>query len=187
MLAEELVVIDADSALWDTVRPLLDAALRLEQNGPDYSWHGWNKQQVDAFLKRLPSTCSLIAGVWETASPEESNIVGDEKLVLGVVCEVVEGEIRSVRTFEALSEAGLKPARELEPGLDDALEIMRAAGDSIAPVAWALFTDRATWNEWIFDVPAGSGSINKGAMLAAFARQGRCVLLGTQAAHQHCR
>lgn len=41
---EELVVLDAESTLWKAVRPLLDVALRLEQDGA-YVWHGWNKQQ----------------------------------------------------------------------------------------------------------------------------------------------
>ena len=64
VLAEELCVLDGDSALWRPARPLLDAALRLEQNDDTYSWHGWNKQQIIAFLDQLPQKCSLVVGVW---------------------------------------------------------------------------------------------------------------------------
>ena len=49
-------------------------------------------------------------------------------------------EVRSIRTFEALIAAGLKPIKQLEPSYEEALEIMRAARVQIAPVAWALFT-----------------------------------------------
>ena len=192
VLAEELLVLDGDSALWQPVRPLLDAALRLEQNDDTYSWHGWNKRQVNNFLQNLPPRCSLIVGVWES-----ENDVGEgaaferEPLVLGVVCEVVEGEVHSIRTFEALATAGLKPTDQLEPGIEDALEIMRQAKIQVAPVAWALFTDRTTWNEWLLadDADGGDGEdggvIGKGALLSSFSSKGRCVLMGSQAAHHH--
>lgn len=172
MLAEELRVLDGDSALWRPVRPLLDAALRLEQNDDTYSWHGWNKQQITAFLDRLPPRCSLVVGVWETEAgmPEE--------LALGVVCEVVNGEVHSLCTFQALTSAGLK--RELEPGIDDALEIMRAARRLVAPVAWALFMEKSAWDEWLFAGGDDGAVVDKGELLANFARQGRCVLLGGQ-------
>ena len=181
MLAEELIVLDADSSLWRTAHPLLDVALRLEQNDASYSWHGWNKQQMSDFLKNLPPQCSLVIGVWETmGDPLEQEV-----LWLGVVCEVVEGEVCSIRTFEALSAAGLKSARQLEPGIEDALEIMRVARAQVAPVAWALFTDKATWDEWLFASDDDGGISDKGEILAAFARRGRCVLLGSQATQHH--
>src|SRR5215469_5985816 len=75
VLAEELRVLDGDSPLWLPARPLLDAALRLEQNTGTYSWHGWNKQQITTFLDRLPPRCSLVVGVWET-SPGEAGMPG---------------------------------------------------------------------------------------------------------------
>src|SRR5438552_929145 len=126
VLTEELVVIDGDSQLWRAARPLLDVALRLEQNDDIYSWHGWGKEQIDIFLKNLPHMCSLVLGVWETMPVSEDESGQErEELRLGIVCEVVEGKVRSIRTFEALTAAGLKPVNELEPGIDDALEIIR--------------------------------------------------------------
>ena len=88
MLADELVVLDGDSQLWRAARPLLDAALRLDQHNDTYSWHGWDKQQMSRFLKNLPSPCSLIVGVWETKSTEDGTAEREE-LALGIVCEVV--------------------------------------------------------------------------------------------------
>jgi hypothetical protein len=182
VLAEELAVLDADSSLWPAARPLLDIALRLEQNDDSYSWHGWNKEQISRFLKSLPTSCSLIIGVWEIGETE-GDPIGQENLTLGVICEVVEGEISSVRTFEALVAEGLKPIKQLEPGFEDALEIMRLARIQVAPVAWALFTDKATWDEWLFADGENETVIDKGELLATFARQGRCVLMGNQATH----
>ena len=150
MLAEELLILDGESPLWQVVRPILDAALRLEQNDDAYSWHGWSKQQISAFLQSLPPRCSLVVGVWEAEDEVRCRRCFEhEPLVLGVVCEVVAGEVCSIRTFEALAADGLKPAQQLEPGIEDALEIMRHAKKQVAPVAWALFTDRTTWNEWL--------------------------------------
>jgi hypothetical protein len=92
-----------------------------------------------------------------------------------------------------LTSSGLKPTKELEPGFEDALEIMRAARAQVAPVAWALFTDKMTWNEWVFaiaendrkDNGVSDNVMDKGELLATFARQGRCVLMGSQTAHHH--
>ena len=179
MLAEELIVLDVDSSLWRTARPLLEVTLRLEQNDASYSWCGWNKLQMSDFLKKLPPRCSLVIGVWETMG----DTTEQEVLLLGIVCEVIEGEVCSIRTFEALTGAGLKTPRQLEPGIEDALEIMRVVRAQVAPVAWALFTDKATWDEWLFASADDGGIINKGEMLAALARQGRCVLLGSRSAH----
>ncbi|HLZ63484.1 MAG TPA: hypothetical protein VKR06_41655 [Ktedonosporobacter sp.] len=183
MLTEEVSIYDTDSPLWNAVRPLLDAALRLEQGDESYVWHGWSKQQVHAFLKNVPSHCTLLAGVWETSISEDAQ--EQEVLVLGCLCEVLDGEICSVRTFEALEEAGLPPVKELEPGFEHALEIMRAAKKQVAPVAWALFTDKATWNEWLFADNGDGTVIDKGELLTLLAHQGRCVLLGNQTMHQH--
>src|SRR5256885_1902158 len=143
-----MVVLDADSPLWSAARPLLEAALRLEQRDDNYSWYGWNKRQINAFLEGLPPSCSLVVGVWETSLAED-DAIEHEALMLGVVCEVVAGEVCSIRTFEALTAFGLGPAKSLEPGIDDALEIMRIVKTQVAPVAWALFTDKATWDEWL--------------------------------------
>jgi hypothetical protein len=185
VLTEDVAVLDADSPSWDAVRPLLDAALRLEQAGNTYVWHGWQKRRVEAFLKALPAHCSLLVGVWGT-SMREQDAQEQEILVLGCICEVVDGEICSVGTFEALAEAGLRPVQELEPGFEHAYEIMRATKSQIAPAAWALFTDKVTWDEWFFaNHENGSGAIDKGEVLTSLARRGRCVLIGTQTAHHH--
>ena len=136
--------------MWQAVRPILDAALRLDRNDDVYSWHGWSKQQISAFLRSLPLRCSLVVGVWEAEDAGRADGAFEhELLVLGVVCEVVAGEVCSIRTFETLAADGLKPAHQLEPGIEDALEIIRHAKKQVAPVAWALFTDRTTWNEWL--------------------------------------
>ena len=192
MLAEELVVIDGDAPLWVAARPFLDAALRLELNGDGYTWHGWNKEQMEVFLLTLPSHCSLVVGVWEILEDVDTS-AEQELLSMGVVCEIVDGEVHTIRTFDALTSSGLKPTKELEPGFEDALEIMRAARTQVAPVAWALFTDKMTWNDWVFAVAGDDGVVNgvdkdvidKGELLATFARQGRCVLMGSQTTHRH--
>ncbi len=158
MLAEELLVLNAASPLWNAARPLLDVALRLEQYDESYTWCGWNKQQISSFLKSLPKKCSLVVGV----------------------CEVW-----SIRAIEALAEAGLKAVEHLEPGVDDALEIMRVVRTQVAPVAYALFTDKAAWDEWLFAADGEGSIVNKGDILASLAQQGRCVVLGSQTAHHH--
>jgi len=184
VLAEELVVLDAASPLWRTASPLLDAVLKLEQCDENYSLHGWNKQQMSSFLERLPQKCSLVVGVWETALAGD-DAMGHEALVVGVVCEVVAGEVQTIRTFDALNEAGLKLSGSLEPGIDDAIEIMSAARIQVAPVAWALYTDKATWDEWLFGNSDEKGVVDKGEALAEYVRQGRCVIMGSQTVHYH--
>lgn len=187
MLAEELPVFDGDSPLWRAARPFLDAALLLEQNDDSYCWHGWNKRQINTFLASLPPACSLVAGVWDILVQEEQDggAVERELLTLGIVCEVAAGEVVSIRTFNALTFASLKPVEQLEPGFGDAGELLRVVKTEVAPVAWALFTDRATWNEWIFADSEEGHVIDKGALLATFAQQGRCVLMGTQTIRHH--
>jgi hypothetical protein len=182
VLAEELSVIDADSPLWGRMRPLLDIVLRLEQDDT-WVWHGWSKSELNAFLQSLPMHCSLVVGVWETGIDERGQ--AREQLILGGVCEVIEAKIHTIRTFEALADPDLPPVQELEPGFEHALAIMRVARIQVAPVAWALFTDRTTWEEWLFVVGDDEAEINKGDVLASFAHQGRCVLLGSQATHHH--
>jgi hypothetical protein len=175
MISEELVVLDGNSALWKAARPLLVAALRLDRRDDGYSWHGWNKEQIGVFLKQLPSRCSLVLGVWEIV-PGTSGIEECENLIIGLVCEVVDGSISSVRTFESLV---LKSVERLEPGIQDALEVMRQARMQVAPVAWALFIDKVTWETWLFAEGVDGAIIDKGELLASFVRQGRCVLLGS--------
>ena len=180
LFAEELSVLDADMPLWHTARPLLDAALRLEQNNETYSWHGWNKQQINAFLQRLPEHCTLLVGVWETvveADGKPGAALERESLGIGFVCEIVEGEVHSIRTFEALDDMSLPSIQELEPGFEHAQELMRVTKNKIAPVACALFTDKVTWDEWLFAESGDGDVIDKGGLLASFARQGRCVLM----------
>lgn len=189
MLAEELVVLDADSHWWSSVKPLLNAALRLAQGNDNDSWYGWNKQQISDFLHQLPAHCSLLVGVWDTLREEH----GEERdvLVLGCVCEVIEGEVCTIRTFEALynahipNETDLPPIEQLEPGYEHALALMRVVRKQIAPVAWALFTNKATWDEWLFSVPDNGKMVDKGEQLTKLALQGRCVLMGSQTSSHH--
>ena len=182
MLAENLSVLDTNSPLWNAARSLLDSALRLEQSDETYSWHGWKKQRIDHFLQGLPAHCTLLVGVWETVPGGEQD---RELLVLGFVCEVVEGEVCSCRTFEALNDTSLPSVQELEPGFEHARELMHSVKTQIASVAWALFTDKVTWDEWLLAPGDDGGFIDKGELLAELARQGRCVLMGTQTIQQH--
>ena len=199
MLTQDFVIVDVNSPSWSAVRPFVEAALRLEQ-GEDgsSSWHGWDRRQIEGFLQGLPSPCSLLVAVWDTegagrgedeeqgASSEEQS--AREVLALGCVCEVVGGEVRSVRTFESLQDEDLPPLEELEPGYEHALALMRVVRRLVAPVAWGLFTDRQTWNEWVLqDCPSGNDSVgvDKGKLLAELALQGRCVLMGSQTSHHH--
>lgn len=181
MLAEELLVLNGTDTLWQTARPLLDAALRLAQQDETYIWHGWQKASIQTFLAALPSPCSLVVGVWDTL-PATGTQPAQDRLVLGVVCEVVQGTVRALSTFESLVAAGLKPMDELEISMDDALEIMHYARRQVAPVAWALFTEQTAWNEWLFASAEDGGALDKGALLAELAHRGRCVLMGSQAA-----
>jgi hypothetical protein len=182
VLAEDFVIIDPNASLWNAIRPLLDSALRLEREEKSYTWHGWRKEPIEAFLKRLPAHCTLLVGVWdaEGMAGETDDAQEREILVLGYICEVREGEICSLRTFEALADAdiSLPPARELEPGYQHAIELMRATRMQVAPIAWALFTDRATWNQWLL------AEDDKGELLASLTQQGHCVLMGSQTSHQ---
>ena len=181
MLAEEFVVVDGASPLWATARPLLDVALQLEQQDDSHVWHGWTKRQIVAFLQRLPTHCSLLVGVWQEEGQTQS-----ETVKLGCVCEVKNGEVCSLRTFAALDDGTLPPVEQLEPGYQHALAIMRVVRGQVAPVAWALFTDKRTWDEWLFAEGADGHAIDKGELLAELARQGRCVLMGSQTAkHPH--
>ena len=181
VLAEELLVLNSEGALWQQARPLLDAALRLEQQDDTYVWHGWQKDQIRAFLSTLPSPCSLVVGVWDTLAATSSR-PAQEQLVLGAVCEVVQGTVCSICTFENLVAAGLKPIAELEIGMEDALEIMHYARRQVAPVAWALFIERTAWDEWLFTSSENGGALDKGELLGKLADKGRCVLMGSQAA-----
>jgi hypothetical protein len=193
VLTEDFVIVDANSPSWSAIKPYVEAALRLEQNEGPSTWHGWDKQQIDSFLQGLPSPCSLLVAVWETDDAVERNIHGHstrEMLVLGCVCEVVAGEVRSIRTFESLQDDDLPPLEELEPGYEHAFELMRVVRRLIAPVAWGLFTDKQTWNEWIFQEGNKSLSddndgitVDKGKLLTVLAQQGRCVLVGSQTKH----
>ena len=183
MLAEDLFIVDATSPLWNAVRPLVEAVLRLEQNDDNYTWYGWTKSSLQTFLSSLSGHCSLMAGVWDEQAVEEKT--GHEPLVLGCVCEVVEGVVRSIRTFDALAQADLPPTALLEPGYEHAQALMRAARAHVAPVAWALFTDKTTWDEWLFTTSNNRVELDKGEMLAAFVQQGRCVLMGSQTLQLH--
>lgn len=186
MLAEEFVVLNADSPLWNAVQPLLNAALKLEQQSESHSWHSWKKADVTTFLQSLPAHCSLLAGVWEVGESQaldEQDAQERETLILGCVCEVLDGEVRSVRTFDALPD--LPPLEQLEPGIPHALEIMRVIRVQIAPVAWALFTDKKAWDEWLYTESDEGVAVDKGDLLTSLAQQGRCVLMGSQAAHHH--
>lgn len=183
MLAEELLIIDPDAASWQAMRPLLTIALNIDQHD-EYVWHGWNKRQISSFLERLAAHATLVVAVWSTDADEQEK----EQLQLGFVCEVRGGQICTIRTFESLVGEDIPPVHELEPGAEHALAIMRRVRTKIAPVAWALFTDKATWDEWVYTDEKHRDSednslIDKGELLMALAQQGRCVLMGSQARH----
>ncbi|GAC1650627.1 MAG: hypothetical protein NVS4B12_20600 [Ktedonobacteraceae bacterium] len=173
MLAEELHVVNANAPSWQTVRPLLTIAMRLEQDDT-YVWHGWNKEQITAFLIQLPAHCTILAGVWSADDDEQQQ----GHVLFSCICEVINGEVQSMRTFEGITGEGLPTFEDLEPGFEHALAIMRVISQSIAPVAWALFTDEATWDEWMHT--GDERAIDKGKLLTSFAQQGRCVLMGSQ-------
>ena len=176
MLAEELQVVDADATSWQAVRPLLTVATRLEQD-ETYVWHGWSKGWIATFLQQLPTHCTLVAGVWSVS--EEKQL--QEQLVLSCICEVAHGEVRSVRTFAALQAKDIPAIEDLEPGFEDAAAILRVVTQTIAPVAWAIFTDKETWDEWVY---MGNERVeDKAELLVSLARQGRCVLMGSQTHH----
>ena len=195
MLTEDFVIVDVNSPSWSAIQPIIEAALRLEQNeGGSSSWHGWDKQQIEAFLQGLPSPCSLLVAVWETEDAVEDDSEGrakgqdqsmQEVFILGCVCEVVGGKVRSIRTFESLQGEDLPSLEELEPGYEHAFELMRVVRKLVAPVAWGLFTDKQTWEEWVFQAGDKPLSYDKGKLLAELAQQGRCVLMGNQTAHHH--
>ena len=176
MLAEELQVVNADAPSWQAVRPILSIALLLERDDA-YVWHGWNKAQIVALLNQLPTPCTIVAGVWSVADNEQQA----ERIVFSCVCEIVNGEVQTVRTFEALTGEDLPTIEHLEPGFEHALEIMHVVRLSIAPVAWALFTDKNTWDEWVYT--GDEQVVDKGKILTSFAQQGRCVLMGSQTQH----
>ena len=179
MIAEELIVIDSDSPLWLSTIPIFEDVLRFVQDKEVYLWNGWSKQQIQSFLNSLPSRSSLVVGVWETKAEKEGKHEY-EKLVIGLVCEVIDGEVISIRTFDALTVEGPKPSNRLEPGIDDAREIIGYSEILVAPVAWALFMEKSTWGEWLFANVDESTAVDKGQQLATFAQQGRCVLMGSQ-------
>ena len=181
MFAEELLILNGNDTLWQTARPLLDVALRLERQDDIYTWHGWHRASIQAFLAALPSPCSLVVGVWDTL-PATGTQPAQDKLVLGVVCDVAQGSVRALSTFESLVADGLKPVDELEISMEDALEIMHYARKQVAPVAWALFIEKSAWDEWLFASAEDGGALDKGELLGEFARRGRCVLMGSQAA-----
>lgn len=183
MFAEELAVLDPEASLWSPVSPLLPVALRLEQNDDNYVWHGWNKSQIQTFLQQLPTHCTLLLGVWDTVENEARE--PQERVVIGLICEVIHAEVHTIRTFEALAEPEFPPIEQLEPGYEHALALIRVVKAQIAPVAWALFTDKATWDEWLLSPSEQGEATNKGEKLASLARQGRCVLMGSQTRHHH--
>lgn len=181
MFAEEFVVVDGSSPLWAAARPLLEAALQLEGQKDSYTWHGWRKTSIDTFLQHLPAHCTLLVGVWSDEGPELQEV-----MALGCVCEVKNGEVCSLRTFAALADDVLPSIEQLEPGYQHALALVRAARIQVAPVAWALFTDKSAWNELLFSEGRDGAALDKGVLLATLAGEGRCVLMGNQATyHSH--
>lgn len=179
MLAEEFKVIDSDSTLWLSSNSLLDIVRRFEEQNEAYSWNGWNNQQIRNFLQSLPARSSIVVGVWETIA-EKDGSAESEKLVIGLICEVIHGEVYSIRTFDALSSDGLKPSNQLEPGIDDARKIILYTEKLVAPVAWALFTEKTTWDELLFSSVDNGTVVDKAQQLAALIHQGRCVIMGNK-------
>ena len=109
MLAEELIILHNEHALWQAARPLLEIALRLEQGAEDAIWHGWQKKQMNTFLATLPSPCSLVVGVWDTF-PATSTQSAQDCLVLGIVCEVMSNRCRSSKR-STLTSTSISPER----------------------------------------------------------------------------
>jgi hypothetical protein len=179
LLAKEFIVFDSDSALWLPVSTLLEIAQRFDQNDETFSWNGWRKQPIRDFLNSLPSPSSIVAGVWETI-PEKEGSPECENLVIGLICEIINGKVFSVRTFDALTVGGLKSANQLEPGIEDAREIIRQTEKLVAPVAWAIFTEKSAWDELLFAGEEDGIVVGKGQQLTTFTSQGRCVLMGSQ-------
>ena len=187
MLAEELSVVDTQSPLWTPLRSLLKEALRLDQQDTSYYWYGWNKQQIETFLQKLPTHCTLVVAVWDTSLEDgednEEKEAEQEFICIGWVAEVQEGSIKAIRTLDTFAE--LPPVQQLALGYEHALEIMRVARLQIAPVAYALFTDKHTWDDWLYTAGQQQDVTDKGALLASFAHQGRCVLMGSEVGHHH--
>lgn len=183
MLAEEFKVIDGNSPLWLSSKSLLDVAKGFEREDETYSWNGWGKQQIRKFLHSLPSRSSIVVGVWEVLCENEGH-AEHEELVVGLVCEVIDGEVRSVRTFDALKADGLKPSDQLEPGVDDAREIIQHVERVVAPVAWALFTEKATWDELLLPRVVNGTVVDKAKQFDTLIQEGRCVIMGNQTMYQ---
>lgn len=185
MLAEKLSVVDIQSPLWTPLRSLLNEALRLDQHqDTSYCWHGWNKQQIETFLQKLPVHCTLVVAVWDTSSEDAEDSKAEQELVcIGCVVEICAGSVKAIRTLDTFVE--LPPVQQLELGYEHALEIMRVARAQIAPAAYALFTDKRTWDDWLYTAGQQSDVVDKAALLASFAHQGRCVLMGSQVGHHH--
>ncbi len=179
MIAEEFMVIDDSSPLWQSCSSLMDVALRIDGSDDGYSWNGWNKQQIRNFLHSLPSKSSIVLGVWEMSCGKE-HYSEREELAIGLVFEVIDGDVYSVRTFDALKADGLKPSNQLEAGIDDAREIIRHAEKVVAPVAWALFLEKTTWDEWLFETIDIDAQADKAQQLEVMTNQGRCVILGSK-------
>ena len=180
LLAKEFRVIDETSPLWMCCSSLLDIAMCFDHSDETYSWNGWSKQQIRNFLQALPSRSSIVVGVWDTLCEKEGDTKREE-LVIGLVCEVINGEVHSIRTFDALNVDGLKPSDGLEPGIDDAREIILHTERAVAPVAWALFMEKSTWDEWLFASADENAVLEKGPQLIELAHQGRCVLMRSKA------
>jgi hypothetical protein len=120
-----------------------------------------------------------VVGVWETIS-ENAGIAESERMVIGLICEVIHGEVHSIRTFDALSANGLKPSNQLEPGVDDAREIILYTEKLVAPVSWAFFTEKTTWDALLFSSVDNGTMVDKAQQLAALIHQGRCVIMGNK-------
>ncbi len=181
MLVEDLSIVDGASPLWETMRPMLDAALRLETGDDTTVWHGWNKAQVETFLRRSPHHCCVVVAAWETLHDEQH--AERDVLRVGWVGELLDGQVCAIHTLDTLTIVGLPHIHDLEPGYEHARAIMRAVHAGIAPVAWAIFTDKTTWDEWLFATDSEGGVIDKSALLRSLSQQGRCVLLGSQVGH----
>ena len=67
--------------------------------------------------------------------------------------------------------------------VDDAQEIIHLTDQLVAPVAWALFMEKSTWDEWLFASEGDGIVLDKGQQLTTFTQQGRCVLMGSQTVH----
>jgi hypothetical protein len=97
-------------------------------------WHGWNYQDIQSFVKRLPTAATLALGVFEDAA-----------LVIGLILEFHQGMIKKVTTFEALAE----PANVADISYDAVEHLWRQLDERFAPPVGVLLCTQEVFDLWI--------------------------------------